>query len=285
MVKRSTTLCAVCNQPGIDFSLTDERAVHKVCVEHLDKLVNQDASKTLVISDKSSDIKRAIQALNRKRSSLSGWLAARFGRDFDKESTHLQSELIALHAAEQLKKLLPELDLSDRGMLSNQLAEIYDHWPDYPPDWEERRNHLKETRGHGCEECGSQDRVQAHHLTPFWKGGSNTPRNLQLLCIRCHGHEHGKDFEVEGFSDSHSRLSDKEERIRSAIAQGKKITFMYKKFNQKQGSRRTILPEEFVDVNSGRRAGFTRCISGQCDLRGEERCFAVHRMYKVEVKE
>ena len=56
-----------------------------------------------------------------------------------------------------------------------------------------------------------------------------------------------------------------------------------KKFDEKRGSRRTIKPWRFLDVESGRKSGFTRCVEGHCDLRDEKRRFAVHRMYKVKV--
>ena len=169
------------------------------------------------------------------------------------------------------------------------LKHIYDYWPDYPPDWEERRQKLIRRRNGQCQKCSATKRLQAHHEIPFWRGGSNKLKNLELLCISCHGKEHGKDFQKEGFDNNHTVISNKEELIASAINDSSKITFMYKKFDsktgrpQKRGSRRTIRPAEFEDVKSGRRReGFSRCIRGHCDKRNAERIFAVHRMYKVE---
>ncbi|RYY47504.1 MAG: HNH endonuclease [Chitinophagaceae bacterium] len=39
--------------------------------------------------------------------------------------------------------------------------------------------------GGKCTQCGSQERLEFDHIIPFAKGGSNTYRNIQLLCEAC----------------------------------------------------------------------------------------------------
>jgi hypothetical protein len=50
----------------------------------------------------------------------------------------------------------------------------------------ERVRHEVWRRDQGrCVRCGSQERLEFDHIIPWSRGGSDTPRNLQLLCERC----------------------------------------------------------------------------------------------------
>jgi DNA mismatch repair protein MutS len=49
-----------------------------------------------------------------------------------------------------------------------------------------------------CEVCGSQtvNALEVHHITPRSEGGSNTLRNLVVLCERCHDDHHRGDLSI-----------------------------------------------------------------------------------------
>ena len=46
-------------------------------------------------------------------------------------------------------------------------------------------------RDHGkCVECSSNEKLEYDHIIPVSKGGSNTERNIQLLCEKCNRKKH-----------------------------------------------------------------------------------------------
>ena len=285
--ERTAVKCWVCDTGMVDFSLTNGKAVHRKCVDSLQAdRTSLSGLRTEAHSsrDQVENAERQVSNLKRERDSFSGFLKAFFnGISFEEKIKHAEEH--AAQARREARGAEQAYSAESKAFIPKEalLGHIYDAWPDYPPDWEDRRAALISARGGRCEQCNTSQRLQAHHKVPFWKGGSNTMDNLELLCIDCHGDEHGKDFRREGFEAKHTAVSDKDELIAKAIRTKSKITFMYKKFDEKKGKRRTILPDNFVDVPSGRRQGFTRCVSGHCDLRNEGRRFAVNRMYKVQI--
>ena len=72
--------------------------------------------------------------------------------------------------------------------------------------------------------------------------------------------------------------------ISTAINQKKRITFTYTKTGKKSETRR-ILPKRFKEYLHGHNhaGGSTTCVSGHCDMRKEDRSFAVHKMSNIKI--
>lgn len=52
------------------------------------------------------------------------------------------------------------------------------------------RNQVIELHGDKCVNCGSQDRVEFHHIVPVALGGTDAPSNVVPLCYTCHKAAH-----------------------------------------------------------------------------------------------
>jgi 5-methylcytosine-specific restriction endonuclease McrA len=45
-----------------------------------------------------------------------------------------------------------------------------------------------------CEQCGSKENLVVHHLVRLNMGGKDIPRNIQIVCAKCHRLIHFKEF-------------------------------------------------------------------------------------------
>jgi hypothetical protein len=50
---------------------------------------------------------------------------------------------------------------------------LYDLWPTYPPDWDERRRLVGERNHHSCADCGVGGKLHLHHIRALSQGGTN----------------------------------------------------------------------------------------------------------------
>lgn len=51
------------------------------------------------------------------------------------------------------------------------------------PKWVREKTMI--SSGGACAKCGSEESLQIDHIRPVSKGGSNSHKNLQVLCRRC----------------------------------------------------------------------------------------------------
>ena len=90
-------------------------------------------------------------------------------------------EVLALIKAQEGKKKLKIARAKSVAAMEDQLDEV-GHRPRIPRDvkiqvWQRDRGR--------CGECGSDRNLEYDHIIPHSFGGSDTERNIQLLCSEC----------------------------------------------------------------------------------------------------
>lgn len=85
---------------------------------------------------------------------------------------------------ERKRKLQREVlrGLIDEGVIYNSLQSQEGKRQPIPQDVMDK---VWNRDGGKCTFCGSQENIEFDHIIPFSKGGSNTYRNLQILCKKC----------------------------------------------------------------------------------------------------
>lgn len=173
------------------------------------------------------------------------------------------------------------------------LESIYDYWPGYPPDWDERRDALKAEYGEICQECNYEKNYRdkrkrrrtfhVHHIVPLSKGGSHKIDNLQLLCNKCHQKTHHYDINGDlhklGIKQISSPFTEKVAIINEAIVSGSSLKFRYVK-RSGEVMMREIKP---IQITTDNYIHKIQVVVGFCKMRQETRHFTIARMSQLKV--
>ena len=266
-------LCNICNkqvsQKG--FNLTSGSAIHESCLKSFQEEELKVKNNLIELEDHLFSLKNELT----KRKGIGFKIFSIFSNptlsideiEKDKESTekllfNLSSEFLKLH---------------------KKLASIYDFFPTYPPDWDERKDLIIERDGKYCKKCGDSRNLHVHHIIPLSQGGTNEISNLKFLCEDCHSKKHGGgDFSGE-FKNSETAFSKRLSDIKIAIQQEKYISFGYRKPSQKGHKERTIKPIKLEKISHRDKINFTLCVYGYCELRKANRNFALKRMRGLKI--
>lgn len=96
-----------------------------------------------------------------------------------------------------IKEKMKEIEEEERARLQDQRLRyeirkklLEEEFKDLPKDSrlkipEEVRHEVWRRNEGKCAKCGSQENLEFDHIIPVSKGGSNTARNIELLCERC----------------------------------------------------------------------------------------------------
>ena len=92
-------------------------------------------------------------------------------------------ELLSLKDKEERKAKLRKV----KRKITQKAQELYSDIPtdDRQPIADDVKQFVWQRDKGRCVKCSSQEKLEFDHIIPFSKGGSNTERNLQLLCERC----------------------------------------------------------------------------------------------------
>ncbi|MGY3032832.1 5-methylcytosine-specific restriction endonuclease McrA [Bradyrhizobium sp. USDA 4354] len=206
-----------------------------------------------------------------------------------------QSRQLEFYAAKQRLTAQIQTTRENRETILEKIRAIYDLWPKYPPDWDDRQRLVYARDHRSCSACGVGGRLHLHHIRALSEGGTHKLENLCLLCESCHSARHGgRAFKyTERNPNELSAIEQKIQLLNKALSQRKNIRFRYKK---PRGSalNRTVTPRELRKLTIpelqdllGRKVKVEKegklCLFGYCHLRKANRTFAVHRMSKIEL--
>jgi hypothetical protein len=262
--------CPVCNSPAYSgASLSNGKVVHADCLQKLTATIS-DADRTL--SSERARLSDLRGQLARQETYILK-LARLFGRGADPENlrSRVESAGASLRAAE-----------SAFHIAKANAASVYDMMLDYPPDWSIRSAAVK-TRDRVCTNCGSSRILQAHHVVPLSKGGTNKLTNLKLLCEQCHQRIHGGREFIGKDSDKALAIADRVQLLQRAIAAGHNVEFMYRKPTDASHKKRRVTPRALIEFDHEQNDRQTLCLNGYCHLRHAERNFALKRMRDLKI--
>ena len=303
--------CKICNRDSTEelITLTNGDVVHHQC-ENDQVLRLQNAEKKLQdLLIREYELTERIRILQdrvakySKSSLLSDLYESFFGQRTAKETERRRQLSLA---QSQLKKTVKELSeykstadkikiVAENEISSTKalLRSIYDYWPGYPPDWDERRDELEKAVGERCQGCrfikyrprrtDERRYFHVHHRIPISKGGSHKIDNLKYLCSKCHQKVHpydiGKDLQKIGIQNLQTKFTEKVALINEAIETKGTLKFKYKK-RDGQIMIRTVDPEEITLDNIKHKV---RVVGGYCHLRRATRHFTISRMSQIRV--
>lgn len=267
--------CRICSTGFItDSILVDGSVFHKRCLEEL---------------------KRGIDSFKFREQRLLDELRKPLGFIDNISLIFSRSRQIELLAAKQRLADQIRAAREEREATLAKIRLIYDLWPTYPPDWDERQRLVNARDHYSCSECGVSGQLHLHHIRALNEGGTNRLENLALLCEQCHSAKHGgRKFKYEDRRiNEPSTIEKKIELLNKALSQHKDVRFRYKKPDGATTTRK-VTPSEMRKLTIpelqnllGRKVKIEKegklCLFGYCHLRRAKRTFAVHRMQRIEL--
>ena len=116
----------------------------------------------------------------------------------NEKSSHdyTKSKLEEIKSEKQIDKLMEIVCGYHPGWdIPKELEKLWDFWPDYPPDWYQRKKQVYIRDKRTCTQCGTHyGELLVHNIKHLSDRGSNELSNLILLCRVCHEKVHNTTF-------------------------------------------------------------------------------------------
>lgn len=262
--------CPVCFSAAYSgISLSSGEVLHSTCFQRLTDSLAEASGTHLARYLEITTLQKQLSS----QGTYLGKVMHFLGRGADPED--LKSRIVA---AEKIKQSAEE----DYESANARATAVFDVMLNYPPDWS-LRSAAVIARDKVCTRCGGSKTLQAHHVVPLSKGGTNRAGNLKLLCKRCHEYMHGgKEFSNNN-SIEPPAIANRVQLLRNAIVTGSKVEFMYKKPTDTSHKKRQVTPRSLVELAHKHDAEKTLCLKGYCHLRCAERTFALKRMRELKL--
>lgn len=266
MEKLKKEQCPYCSRSnGSHGVLSNGQRFHHNCYEDIEANLAAVHKELSSLQEEARSTRATIARLGDKANSIFSF----FSRSQLAEDIHIENENLAQILEAQA---LSEEDA--RVIYNDDLKPLYDFWLSYPPDWETRSLERRREEGR-CERCRQTANLQAHHILALSKGGSHLRSNIEVLCRSCHEGSHGGTFYPGGKNGSkfenHLRV------IGDAIENRRKLEMSYKDANGKK-TKRIIIPKRLIELETTHMGQDSLCIDAYCELRKEDRNFAVRRI-------
>ena len=268
-----TANCIICGKASYQgINLSNGQKIHKKCIRQKQNNILDILNFISFRRDEISKINREIA----EREKLSVKIFSLF-KSYSQTLEELKQRIEVCY--EDIESLEEDLEVS-----KSYLIPIYDFYIEYPPDWEDRKRKALIREDNRCQNCGGNDFLHIHHHIPLSRGGTNQLENLEVLCESCHIAEHkGRKFSYSSGEERELAFSQRLRLIEKAIKTNQKITFLYRKPDEKKRHKRTIKPFKTESIAHRRDNNFTLCVRGFCDLRQSDRTFAIKRMRGLKI--
>ncbi len=272
--RKKNDICEVCKKKiGVKrITLTNDKYIH-----HGNYSIDRwKPNCTDYLSERPREISDLVMGLYAKKKSLLNKLVSVFYYDEENNPEVVEHKLNLLNG-EYLK-------------VQALRKKVFDYWPSYPPDWEERRQKVLDKAKYKCQECKTDMvlNLHVHHIKHLGRGGSNKISNLMALCERCHEKKHGgRSFKYEDTYSSPPAYPERINTINKAIKSKKNVSFNYYKVKQKKWMKRKVKPDELTkEIWIDGKTKFmldNLYLVGHCHLRDDKRTFRLDRMKGLKI--